>query len=138
MLANGGVGDATIQLACKHCFHGTCLRGWCVVGKKDTCPACREKVDLRSIFAGRPWETRNLQWIQMLDMLRYLVVWNPVILGGLSVAMKWMGVRDHAADRAALRARLAEVAAAAAAGAPTIAPELVHHVDGVVAGARRR
>ena len=130
MLANGGVGDATIQLACKHCFHGTCLRGWCVVGKKDTCPACREKVDLRAIFAGRPWETRNLQWVQMLDMLRYLVVWNPLILGGLSLGMKWFGVRDHAADRAALRTRLGEVAAAVAAGAPTIAPEVVHHVGG--------
>jgi RING finger protein 121 len=134
MLANGGVGDATIQLACKHCFHGTCLRGWCVVGKKDTCPACREKVDLRAIFAGRPWETRNLQWVQMLDMLRYLVVWNPLILGGLSLGMKFFGVKDHAADRASLRSRLGEVAAAVAAGAPTIAPELVHHVGGGVGG----
>jgi len=135
MLANGGTGDSTIQLACKHCFHGTCLRGWCVVGKKDTCPACREKVDLRAIFAGRPWETRNLQWVQMLDMLRYLVVWNPLILGGLSLGMKVVGVRDHAADRAALRARLGEVAAAVAAGAPTIAPDLVHHVGGGEGGA---
>jgi RING finger protein 121/175 len=135
MLANGGVGDATIQLGCKHCFHGTCLRGWCVVGKKDTCPACREKVDLRAIFAGRPWETRNLQWVQMLDALRYLVVWNPLILGGLSLGMKALGVRDHAADRAALRARLAEVAAAAAAGARAMSPDMVHHVDGAAAAA---
>ena len=109
LAARGGVGDATVQLACKHLFHGTCVRGWCVVGKKDTCPCCREKVDLRAVFAGRPWETRNLSWLQMLDMLRYLVVWNPLILGVLSVALRMMGVTAHEAERAALREKLAEV-----------------------------
>lgn len=29
---------------------------------QDTCPTCLEKVDLRSVFADRPWETRNLTW----------------------------------------------------------------------------
>ena len=111
LAARGGVGDATVQLACKHLFHGTCVRGWCVVGKKDTCPCCREKVDLRAVFAGRPWETRNLSWLQMLDMLRYLVVWNPLILGLLSVALRLMGVSAHEAERAALREKLAEVTA---------------------------
>ena len=111
LAARGGVGDATVQLACKHLFHGTCVRGWCVVGKKDTCPCCREKVDLRAVFAGRPWETRNLSWLQMLDMLRYLVVWNPLILGVLSVVLKMMGVTAHEAERAALREKLAEVTA---------------------------
>lgn len=111
LAARGGVGDATVQLACKHLFHGTCVRGWCVVGKKDTCPCCREKVDLRAVFAGRPWETRNLSWLQMLDMLRYLVVWNPLILGVLSVALRMMGVTAHEAERAALREKLAEVTA---------------------------
>ena len=111
LAARGGVGDATVQLACKHLFHGTCVRGWCVVGTKDTCPCCREKVDLRAVFAGRPWETRNLSWLQMLDMLRYLVVWNPLILGVLSVALRMMGVTAHEAERAALREKLAEVTA---------------------------
>ena len=36
--------------------------GWTIVGKKDTCPTCWEKVDLRSLYADRPWETRNLSW----------------------------------------------------------------------------
>ena len=39
-----------------------CIRGWTIVGKKDTCPACLEKVDLRTVFHDRPWETRNLSW----------------------------------------------------------------------------
>ena len=43
--------------------------GWTIVGKKDTCPVCAEKVDLKAIFADRPWETTNLNWNQMLDMV---------------------------------------------------------------------
>ena len=46
--------------------------GWTIVGKKDTCPVCMEKVDLRSIFADRPWDTRNLNWNNMLDLVSSL------------------------------------------------------------------
>ena len=52
-------------------------------GKKEECPACGEKVDLRALYANKPWETRNLSWIQMLDMFRYMLVWQPTILIGL-------------------------------------------------------
>lgn len=45
------------------------IAGWTIVGKKDTCPVCMEKVDLKQIFADRPWETTNLNWNQMLDMV---------------------------------------------------------------------
>jgi len=31
--------DETIhQLECKHTFHEKCIRGWCLIGKKDMCP----------------------------------------------------------------------------------------------------
>ncbi|GAB4824246.1 hypothetical protein N2152v2_011292 [Parachlorella kessleri] len=66
--------------------------GWTIVGKKDVCPACYEKVDLRALYSDRPWETRNLSWIQMLDMVRYLVVWNPVILIVLHFAFHLVGL----------------------------------------------
>ena len=46
--------------------------GWTIVGKKDTCPVCAEKVDLKAVFADRPWETTNLNWNQMLDMVLLL------------------------------------------------------------------
>lgn len=72
--------DKTVQLSCKHLFHGECIRGWLIVGKKDTCPTCWEKVDTKALYADRPWETSNIQWVQMLDMVRYLVAWNPLIL----------------------------------------------------------
>lgn len=33
-------------------FHEFCIRGWCIVGKKQTCPYCKEKVDLKRIFCN--------------------------------------------------------------------------------------
>jgi len=89
----------SIQLpTCKHIFHSECIRGWLIVGKKDTCPLCNEKVDLREVCSGTPWETRNLQWIQMLDMVRYLVVWQPTIMTALHFLfhlLDWDGVWDE-------------------------------------------
>lgn len=54
--------EKSVQLTCKHLFHDQCIRGWTLVGKKDTCPVCLEKVDLRALYADRPWDTRNLTW----------------------------------------------------------------------------
>lgn len=79
--------EPTVQLSCKHCFHELCIRGWTMVGKKDTCPQCNEKVDMRSLLADRPWDTHNITWIQMMDGIRYLVVWNPIIFTALSVML---------------------------------------------------
>ena len=31
-------------------FHEFCIRGWCIVGKKQICPYCKEKVDLKRMF----------------------------------------------------------------------------------------
>lgn len=87
--------EKTVQLECKHCFHDLCVRGWTMVGKKDTCPVCLEKVDLRALYADRPWETRNLTWIQMLDAVRYLVVWNPVIFMAVSVLFHLLAPHPH-------------------------------------------
>lgn len=84
--------EKTVQLTCKHLFHDQCIRGWTLVGKKDTCPVCLEKVDLRALYADRPWDTRNLTWIQMLDAVRYMVVWNPVVILGLHFALHALGV----------------------------------------------
>jgi len=87
--------EATVQLGCKHLFHSGCIRGWTIVGKKDLCPVCCEKVDLRSLYSDRPWETRNLSWIQMLDAVRYMVVWNPIILIALHGVFSFFGMTEH-------------------------------------------
>jgi len=57
----GGGGEAAGALT-RARARAQCIRGWTIVGKKDTCPACLEKVDLRAVFQDRPWETRNLSW----------------------------------------------------------------------------
>ena len=62
-----------------HEFHEFCLRGWLIVGKHSVCPNCGEKVDIRSILGMTPWESQGVVWAQLLDALRYLIVWNPII-----------------------------------------------------------
>jgi len=71
--------ERTVTLACKHPFHEWCIRGWTIVGKKDVCPYCCEKVDLSTTLVN-PWEKPTVLWGQVLDAVRYLIVWNPVIL----------------------------------------------------------
>jgi len=74
-----GVIENTYKLTCGHEFHEFCIRGWCIVGKKQTCPYCHEKVDLKRMFPT-PWEKPHVMYGQLLDWLRWLVCWQPVIL----------------------------------------------------------
>jgi len=74
-----GVIENTFRLACGHEFHEFCIRGWCIVGKKQTCPYCHEKVDLKRMFPN-PWEKPHMMYGQLLDWVRWLVCWQPVIL----------------------------------------------------------
>uniref|UniRef100_A0A3B4THF8 Ring finger protein 175 n=1 Tax=Seriola dumerili TaxID=41447 RepID=A0A3B4THF8_SERDU len=72
--------EDTYQLSCGHLFHEFCIRGWCIVGKKQTCPYCNEKVDLKRMM-NNPWEKTHVLYGQLLDWLRYLVAWQPIIIG---------------------------------------------------------
>jgi len=74
-----GVVENTYRLTCGHEFHEFCIRGWCIVGKKQTCPYCHEKVDLKRMFPN-PWEKPHMMYAQLLDWLRWLVCWQPIIL----------------------------------------------------------
>eukprot|EP00731_Ephydatia_muelleri_P031036 Em0022g550a len=71
--------ERTYRLNCNHLFHEFCIRGWCIVGKKQTCPYCQEKVDLKRLLQN-PWEKPHMLFGQLLDFVRYFVVWLPVIL----------------------------------------------------------
>jgi len=72
--------ETVFTLSCGHQFHESCIRGWCVVGKRDTCAFCHEKVNMRQTFSSNPWETQGLFWGVVLDMIRYLIVFNPIII----------------------------------------------------------
>ncbi|XP_013398510.1 RING finger protein 121-like [Lingula anatina] len=71
--------EETYKLSCNHEFHEFCIRGWCIVGKKQTCPYCKEKVDLKRMFPS-PWERPHVLYGNLLDWIRYLVAWQPVII----------------------------------------------------------
>ncbi|CAE1330945.1 RNF121_175 [Acanthosepion pharaonis] len=71
--------EKTCKLTCSHIFHEFCIRGWCIVGKKQTCPYCKEKVDLQRMFPG-PWEKPHILFGNLLDWIRYMIVWQPVII----------------------------------------------------------
>ncbi|XP_076067490.1 E3 ubiquitin ligase RNF121 [Oratosquilla oratoria] len=74
-----GVIENTYRLSCGHTFHEFCIRGWCIVGKKQTCPYCKEKVDLKKMFCN-PWEKPHVFYGQLLDWVRLLVAWQPAII----------------------------------------------------------
>jgi len=73
-----GVLEDTFKLSCSHVFHEFCIRGWCIVGKKQTCPFCNEKVDLKRMV-NNFWERPHLLYGQLLDWIRWLVAWQPLI-----------------------------------------------------------
>lgn len=100
------------QLTCKHVFHRTCLAGWAVVGKKGVCPVCSERVDISAIYADSPLLGKTSALFgQLLEMARYLVVWNPLLFLGLRIVLKSVGTLDvierHAASIAAKQAAMA-------------------------------
>lgn len=66
--------ERVITLNCRHRYHEFCIRGWMIVGKKDTCPYCNEKVDLKQTFTT-PWEKTSIVWANLLDMVRPRPCW---------------------------------------------------------------
>lgn len=83
--------ESTYRLSCGHLFHEFCIRGWCVVGKQQTCPYCKEKVDLKRMFK-HPWEKPHLFYGQLLDWIRYLVAWQPLIVTFVQGVNRFFGL----------------------------------------------
>ncbi|KAI3388983.1 hypothetical protein SNEBB_006640 [Seison nebaliae] len=67
------------KLSCGHTFHEFCIRGWCMIGKKETCPYCSERVDLQRLFPTH-WAKAEQMYGNLLDFLRYLLAWQPLII----------------------------------------------------------
>jgi RING finger protein 121 len=60
-------------------------------GKKLDCPYCKEKVDL-SAFKTNVWDAQQMLYLNMLDFVRYMVVWQPLLFGLVNVAYKILGL----------------------------------------------
>ena len=89
---NEGTGLLTYQLECRHLFHESCIRGWCLIGKKSICPYCKEKVDMKQ-FVQNPWDTQQVLYLQLLDLVRYFVVWQPLIFILAQTIIKLSGLK---------------------------------------------
>lgn len=78
--SSASTSSTPIKLDCKHSFHNGCIRGWVLIGKKDCCPYCKEKVDTTAFSRGsNPWDVTQKLYIDLLDAVRYLIVWNPIL-----------------------------------------------------------
>jgi len=73
-------GDEVFSLPCKHNFHALCIKGWTLIGKRNSCPCCCAKVELSSIAGRTLLGRQTLFWAQLLSLARYLVVWLPAML----------------------------------------------------------
>ncbi|VDK83288.1 unnamed protein product [Dibothriocephalus latus] len=80
------------RLNCSHVFHEFCLRGWCIVGKKDICPYCKEKVSLSKMIKN-PWEKPHILFGNFLDVVRYLIAWQPLILFTVHAVIYLLGLK---------------------------------------------
>lgn len=61
-------------------FHEFCIRGWCIVGKKQMCPYCKEKVDLKRMFSN-PYPSY------------FVILTNEII--SITSLLDWCSVRDQ-------------------------------------------
>jgi len=80
--------EKVYKLPCKHSFHEFCLRGWLLVGKRDTCPSCHESCPAREHFNRSPREIQSLVWSQLLDWLRFVLVINPALIFFARLALR--------------------------------------------------
>lgn len=91
----GNVLKDIIKLQCGHSFHEVCMRGWVVVGKQEVCPTCGERVSRKQILLN-PWDKPGLIWLNVLDMMRWILVFNPILVLFLMALHKISG--DPALD----------------------------------------
>ncbi|OAG31635.1 RING finger protein 121 [Nematocida displodere] len=66
-------GNKMVHLSCKETIHEECLKNWKILGKKDTCPSCKEKVDL-SFIPMNPWQRNEYVFTQFLDFASNLIL----------------------------------------------------------------
>ena len=82
-----------IKLECNDGFHGDCIRGWSMVGKRAMCPHCGEKSTILDELAREnPWAKANQEWIEFLTYFRVAFVFIPAQIWLFKLAvLAWMG-----------------------------------------------
>ena len=85
-------GGEIFTLPCAHAFHARCIKGWVLIGKKNSCPCCCARVELASVTGKTMLARPSLIWAQMLSLARYLVVWVPLLVGVTRLMLHEAGV----------------------------------------------
>jgi hypothetical protein len=73
-------------------------------GKRGSPTPTSTQVDLKTTFTS-PWEKASQTWANLLDMVRYLVVWNPIIIMVTQVCPIASAQPPHAASALHMRAK---------------------------------
>lgn len=88
----GSEQERTFTLSCGHKFHEYCIYGWSLVGKKQLCPFCREKVDTSKLFSSLSFQKPHYLYGNLLDFIRYLVAWQPIIIFAVQGVNYFLGL----------------------------------------------
>jgi RING finger protein 121 len=75
LISSSDQDERLFVLTCGHKFHEYCIYGWCLIGKRQTCPFCREKVDLGRMFSALPFQKPHQLYGNLLEFIRYLFAW---------------------------------------------------------------
>ncbi|XP_045433735.1 RING finger protein 121 isoform X2 [Pipistrellus kuhlii] len=89
-----GIIENTYRLSCNHVFHEFCIRGWCIVGKKQTCPYCKEKVDLKRMFSNPLFPLPHRQLGEAPRHVR-ATAGLASLLGSLAACHHWPSTRHQ-------------------------------------------
>lgn len=84
--------EKVYTLSCGHKFHEMCILGWSLVGKKQICPYCREKCDIHKLFSTLPFQKPHFLYGNMLDFIRYLIGFQPLIIIIVQVVIHFLGL----------------------------------------------
>ncbi|KAI1307345.1 putative ring finger protein [Halotydeus destructor] len=83
--------EKTLKLTCGHEFHEYCIYGWSLIGKKDNCPYCKERVDMGLILSRSYLQRPAYVYNKFLILIRYVILWFPFSFSPLtSSTISWV------------------------------------------------
>lgn len=96
LVFNEGTADQELVYklpGCGHVYHAACIIGWCVVGKKDVCPRCGDKVVLKDLQKDWPLLGRtSITMSRLLGLVRVYIIWLPMIVLVLRFILYQFGI----------------------------------------------
>ncbi|KAI1307339.1 RING finger protein [Halotydeus destructor] len=83
--------EKTLKLTCGHEFHEYCIYGWSLIGKKDSCPYCKERVDMGLVLSQSYLQRPTYVYNKFLVLIRYVLLWFPLLFLTLDVVYYLLG-----------------------------------------------